>query len=65
MFLFRKGEEIPKGVKETGEEGERRYVKELTLTLHIFGLFVVKKRGKRYPRELRRLMGEEVESSGL
>ena len=49
-----------------GVEGERRYVNELTLTLHIFVcVFLVGKRGKRYPRELRRLMGEEVESSGL
>ena len=64
-LLSGKGEEIPKGVKETGEEGERRYVKESILTLHILvGCAFRGKKGegrKRYPRKLRRLMGEEGE----
>ena len=35
-----------KEVKEMGEEGERRYVKELKLTLHIFVFFLGEKGGR-------------------
>ena len=47
-------------LKETGEEGERRYVKESILTPHKFVCFSFE-RGRRYPRELRRREKRESE----
>ena len=47
-------------LKETGEEGERRYVKESILTPLKFVSFFYE-RGKRYPRELRRREKRESE----
>ena len=41
FFSFLLGNKL----KETGEEGERRYVKELTLTPHIFVFFFLWEKG--------------------
>ena len=47
-------------LKETGEEGERRYVKESILTPLNFVCFSFR-RGRRYPRELMRREKRESE----